>query len=553
MNFTDELPRATMPSIPSLRGIFMTSPLTELPTLPLWHAALAILPSLALALAALTVNTARGAQQAWQTAGWAASLSLAAALGAILALALGSAGAVWFIRADWVGAVVMLLVTFIGWVIVRYSRPYLAGEHAEASYVRWLLFTLAAVTAVIVTNDLLLLAAAWTATSLALHRLLIFFGERRAAVVAAHKKFIAGRIADVCMFTAVGLLYVAYDTVQIDALLAAASAQPAVPGPVYAAVLLIAVAALLKCAQLPFHGWLIQVMEAPTPVSALLHAGIVNLGGFVLIRLAPLIAEVPAAQILLVAVGAFTAVVAALVMTTRVSIKVALAWSTCAQMGFMLLQCGLGMWEMALLHLIAHSLYKAHTFLSAGGAVRQTQIAQLAAPTTPTSIGSLMAGALIGLVMTAAAAWVWGVHVQAQPALWVLAGIVALALTPLVQVHALASGPRWMPAAVTSAFAVAFAYFGLHALFSGWVAPASAVAPVWLAIAVACMFLALFVVQAMVTANPRGVIAQALYPWFYGGLFLDERGSRALFRLMPPPAPASKEPSINLQPAAVEK
>jgi NAD(P)H-quinone oxidoreductase subunit 5 len=531
----------------------MTSPLTELPTLPLWHAALTLLPTLALTLAALAVNTARTAQQAWRTAGWTASLSLAAALGAVLALATSSAGAGWSIRADWVGAVVMLLVTFIGWVIVRYSRPYLAGEHGEAAYVRWLLFTLAAVTAVIITNNLLLLAAAWTATSLALHRLLTFFSERRAAVVAAHKKFIAGRIADVCMFTAVGLLYVAYGTVQIDALLAAASTQPGVPGLAYAAVLLIAVAALLKCAQLPFHGWLIQVMEAPTPVSALLHAGIVNLGGFVLIRLAPLVAEVAAAQILLVAVGTFTAVVAALVMTTRVSIKVALAWSTCAQMGFMLLQCGLGMWEMALLHLIAHSLYKAHTFLSAGGAVRQTQIAQLAAPAAPPSIASLMASALIGVVMTAMAAWGWGVHVQAQPALWVLAGIVALALTPLVQASALARGARWMPASVAGAFVVAFAYFGLHVLFSGWVTPASAAAPVWLAIAVACMFLALFVVQAIVTANPRGAIAQALYPWFYGGLFLDERVSRALFRLMPPPAPTSKEPSISLQPAAVGK
>jgi NAD(P)H-quinone oxidoreductase subunit 5 len=119
-------------------------------------------------------------------------------------------------------------------------------------------------------------------------------------------------------------------------------------------VLLVASAAL-KCAQLPFHGWLIQVMEAPTPVSALLHAGVVNIGGFLMIRLAPLMTQSEIAQTLLVICGCTTAVIAALVMTTRVSIKVALAWSTCAQMGFMLLECGLGAYPLALLHIVAHS------------------------------------------------------------------------------------------------------------------------------------------------------------------------------------------------------
>jgi NAD(P)H-quinone oxidoreductase subunit 5 len=457
-------------------------------------------------------------------------------------------------RADWVGTAVLLLVTFIGWAIVRYSRPYLAGERGETGYVRWLLLALAAVTIVVATNNLLVLAVAWTATSLALHRLLTFFAQRRAAVVAAHKKFIAGRIADACMFTAVALLYAAFDTVRIDAMLAAAGTQQHLPGLAYAGVVLIAIAALLKCAQLPFHGWLIQVMEAPTPVSALLHAGVVNLGGFVLIRLAPLVAEVTAAQVLLVAVGTFTAVVAALVMTTRVSIKVALAWSTCAQMGFMLLQCGLGMWEMALLHLIAHSLYKAHTFLSAGGAVRQTQIAHLAAASSPPSVASLAGGAAIGITLTAAAAWTWmmlGVQMQTQPALWVLGGIVAVALTPLLQMQALTRSGRWLPAVMVSAFAVAFAYFGLHTLFSGWVAPAAAPVPVWLWIGVAAAFSALFVIQAVVTANPQGAAARALYPWFYGGLFLDERVSRALFRLTPPPSPAAADAAIDLQPASM--
>src|SRR5262249_55706852 len=140
------------------------------------------------------------------------------------------------------------------------------------------------------------------------------------------------------------------------------------PG-LHLATALLVVGVLLKSAQIPFHGWMQQVMEAPTPVSALLHAGIVNIGGFVMIRLAPLMAHAHLAQGMLVTVGLITAFIASLVMTTRVSVKQILAWSTISQMGFMLLQCGLGIWQLALLHLLAHSCYKAHSFLSSGGAV----------------------------------------------------------------------------------------------------------------------------------------------------------------------------------------
>jgi NAD(P)H-quinone oxidoreductase subunit 5 len=281
-------------------------------------------------------------------------------------------------------------------------------------------------------------------------------------------------------------------------------------------------------------------MEAPTPVSALLHAGIVNLGGFVLIRVAPLLADAPAAQWLLVLVGAGTAIAAALVMTTRVSIKVALAWSTCAQMGFMLMQCGLGLYEMALLHIVAHSLYKAHAFLSAGTVVRSTTIGKMGQVTAPASIGASLLGAAFGLLMVAAAAWAWTIVPVLKgtplavlpPALLVAAGIVALALTPMLQ-----PGRALSLRAAAAAFGVALAYFGLHTLFAGWVAPAGlAPAPLALVLLVALAFATLFIVQCAVTSNPTGALARGLYPWFYGGFFLDERVSRAVFRLVPPPA-----------------
>ena len=460
----------------------------------------------------------------------------------LLAVLAGHSGSGFGLRADAVGGLVMLLVTFVGWVIVRYSQSYLNGEREERHYVRWLMATLATVGLVVTTNHVLVLALAWTATSLALHRLLTFFGDRPAAVVAAHKKFIVGRIADIAMLAAAGLLYVAFDTMYIDQI-ALVARQGELPLAAQAAVLLIACAALLKCAQLPFHGWLIQVMEAPTPVSALLHAGVVNLGGFVLMRFAPLVGEVPAAQVLLVVVGTLTAVLAALVMTTRISIKVMLAWSTTAQMGFMLMQCGLGVWEMALLHLVAHSLYKAHAFLGAGGAVRRAMLVQLTPRAAAPGLMALVVGALVGVGMVLGASAAFAALLPGQagvsPAVAVLAGIVALALVPLVHAQSLRLGGLWLAALGAGAFGVALAYFGLHALALTWLMPIAPNAPMTLCLGVALAFAALFLLQSVITVAPQSALTRCLYPWFYGGLFLDEKFNRIALGMWRPPGPAT--------------
>ena len=119
-------------------------------------------------------------------------------------------------------------------------------------------------------------------------------------------------------------------------------------------------------------------MEAPTPVSALLHAGVVNAGGFLLIRFADVMLTAPGVLAVLVMVGGFSALFGGLVMLTQPAVKTALAWSTLAQMGFMILQCGLALFPLALLHILAHSLYKAHAFLGSGSAV--TAVASIRRP-----------------------------------------------------------------------------------------------------------------------------------------------------------------------------
>ncbi len=482
---------------------------------------------------------------------WLLASAPGVARGPVL-LTLGDLGALHAsLRSDALGALMLLLVSFIGWVIVRYSQTYLGGERGQPRYIRGLMLTLSAVSVLVLSNNLLLLALAWIATSLALHGLLTFFDNRPQALIAAHKKFIASRVADVCLLAAIVLIGQQLGTLEIDQAIAAAKALPAITAPLQAAALLLASSALLKCAQLPVHGWLIQVMEAPTPVSALLHAGVVNLGGFLLIRLGSLVADVPAAQALLIVVGSLTAVVAALVMTTRISIKVSLAWSTCAQMGFMMMQCGLGLYDLALLHLMAHSLYKAYAFLSAGGAVEQSRLRQMAPPTRPLSLGQWVLGALIGIALVAAAALAWGLSPAKTPALWALVGILSLALAPLVARPLQIAGGWWPLAGLASAFLVALAYFGLHTVVGHWLGTDNISAEphrTLIAWVLVCFGL-LFVVQGAVRARPQGRLARGLYPWLFAGLYLDELFTRLTFWLWPARPPAT--PGTLKKPAAL--
>lgn len=480
----------------------------------------------------------------WRVARAWTALAFGLAAASLAILAFSGPLIVHSLRADALGCIVLLLVTFIGWVITRYSQAYMGGDAGQARYVRWLMATLAAVAVVIVTNNLAVLAVAWLATSLALHQLLTFFSHRPAAMIAAHKKFLASRLGDVCLFAGIALVYTTLDSLQIDQVIAKAQALSAYPLALQVAVFLLVISALLKCAQLPVHGWLIQVMEAPTPVSALLHAGVVNLGGFLLIRLSPLVAEVAGAQTLLVVVGSVTAAVAALVMMTRISVKVMLAWSTCAQMGFMLMQCGLGAYEMALLHLVAHSLYKAHAFLAAGGAVEQARLKAMTPGSEPITVSMMVIGAASGLVMVAAAGMLWGVAIDQFTPLWVLAVIVSLAVAPLLTAQALMLGGLWPLGMMLGAFGVTFAYFGLHHVF-GWLvdAPVSIATPFDLAWVMAC-FTLLFAMQCLIRARPHGAVASRLYPWFYAGLYLDEWFTRMTFRIWPAKLSAK---STNLQ------
>lgn len=437
-------------------------------------------------------------------------------------------------RLDAVSMLMLALVTFIAGVIHAFSRRYLDGQAAAAHYHRWFLITVVATSVLVTAGDLRIMALAWTASSLSLHQLLTFFADRPAAQVAAHKKFLLSRLADVAIYAAVFLLGRSFGTYDLFLIGERAAALTSVAPALHAAGFLLVAGVALRSAQLPFHGWLIQVMEAPTPVSALLHAGVVNIGGYVLIRLAALIGILPGAQLALVLIGGTTAVLAALVMMTRVSIKVSLAWSTAAQMGFMLLECGLGAWELALLHLVAHSCYKAHAFLGSGGVVATQVQRQLAAPRAPLTAMRWLGATLSGSVVAGLAGWLAWPNLTSDPRAWIAVALLAVALAPIFLRLEGRLTARTNAALVGAALGVAVFYAGWHLAFAALLPPV-AVAPSALAVAFAlAAFAVLFLVQVLVSVHPHHRVTRALQAWAFAGFHLDELFTRATFLVWPP-------------------
>ena len=431
----------------------------------------------------------------------------------------------------WLGATltgtwVAVLVQLLGTVIGVFSSRYLQGEPGQARYVAALGGVLAAVHVLLLADHWLVLIAAWAAVGISLRPLLCFYTDRPFALLAAHKKRLADRLADGLLVAAAALAWNEVGSGSLSALwrhLEAGAPSLALQ----ASAVCLALAVVLRTALLPMHGWLIQVMEAPTPVSALLHAGVVNLGGFVLIRFAPLLEAAPVARWLLVGIGVATALLAGLVMLTRVSIKVRLAWSTVAQMGFMVMECGLGLYTLALLHLIGHSLYKAHAFLAASAAVENARLRMMRDSGAP-SVRSLVAAPVVaaGLVTLLVAV----VPVAGWP--WWWSGVLALAWAPLLWLPA--SQRRDGPGAARRLFAGAGMVAGLtvaalvgHALPFGLVDAPDAAA----GFAALGSMVVLYLSLAMLQSRPHALTTWRR--WSYAGFYVDEFTTRATLRLWP--------------------
>ena len=308
---------------------------------------------------------------------------LVASHGSLQSPIAGLAGIGFTIRLDPLSSLMFGMIALLGFNIVRFSRTYMDGDSRQGVFLGWLTATIACVQLLVLSGNLGQLVVTWILTSVSLHRLLLFYSERRGAVMAARKKFVAARVGDACLIGAAVLLYGQFGSGDLETLFIALRERPAgtaIPSAVEAATFLIALAAILKSAQFPTHSWLVEVMETPTPVSALLHAGILNAGPFLAVRMSQILTGSLFAPVLLIVVGGFTALFASKALLTQNSIKGGLGYSSAAHMGFMLMICGLGVYPAAMLHLVAHSFYKAHAFLSSGSVVDSARAANVSLP-----------------------------------------------------------------------------------------------------------------------------------------------------------------------------
>lgn len=351
-----------------------------------------------------------------------------------------------------------LLITGIGTVVLAYSRRYLSGDASHAAFIGRLHATLGMTTLLSYSGNVFQLVFFWCLTSLALHRVLFFYRDRPRVVFAAARKFRMARTGDVMLLTAAVLLYREFGTANLTDIARQAGMLSTSwdVNLVAVAGLLLVGAASLKSGQVPNHVWLPEVVEAPTPVSALLHAGIVNGGGFLMLRFADVVGAGAVPCVALLAIGGVSAVWGALSMLAKPSVKEALAYSTVSQMGLMMFECGLGAYDLAVLHIVAHSAYKAHAFLSAG------QLRFRAAETRkPDSLLAFTArwALSFGFLLVGQNS-IHGADYRPEGATWVLHTMVAsaMALGSAVHIDASLSGVR---AALARGTAVALVIVGL--------------------------------------------------------------------------------------------
>lgn len=453
-------------------------------------------------------------------------------------------------------AIVMLTVVAIGTILMRFSRNYLVGEACYPRFLRWMQLTLSSVVITILANHLIIFWAGWLAVSLSLHNLLLLYPERPRAIIVAHKKFILARTSECLMAGAFVLLFLTFDTLYIDEILylvnEAGQLGQAQSGftntqltnthltdthltdthfTTYAACL-ISAAALLKCAQLPAHGWLINIVEAPTPVSALLHAGVINLGGYLLLAFAPLIAVSPPAQWMILVVAGLSVFFSALIMTTRVTIKVRLAWSTSSQMGLMLIECAMGLYSLALIHLVAHSLYKAYAFLNTGSAVYETLEHNISAHRAPLYADWLNATFITSLVIAASFSLS---SYQGPASPWVL---MTLAFTSFLAMRTANSDQTQMYILVAITIALVSFYAAIKGMIQRYIVP-SFPAPMdmfsLMDLWVSALLVTLFALHFAMQTFASHIIVKRFKQLLFAGFYLDEWFTNVTLKLYPIP------------------
>ncbi len=267
-----------------------------------------------------------------------------------------------------------VLVAVVGFLVMVYAVGYMRGEESLPRFFAGMSFFVAAMQVLVLAGDWVLLLGAWELIGFSSYLLIGFWFERPGVGLAATRAFLYTRTADLGLYAAIFVLISQSGTSEISRTLEASGVAAVFAG------LFLLLAAMGKSAQTPFHGWLLDAMAGPTPVSALLHsATLVAAGAILLIRTFPLLS--PAVLLVVGAIGGLTALVTGTTALVQRDLKRLLAASTASQYGLMLLAVGAGVPVAALFHLLAHAAMKSTLFLGAGvfqhAAGGSTQLADL--------------------------------------------------------------------------------------------------------------------------------------------------------------------------------
>ena len=303
-----------------------------------------------------------------------------------------SAGPVNFI-ADWgylldpLSCVMVLVVTFVGFLIHVYSIGYMAHEGGYYRFFGYLNLFMFSMLTLVLANNLLMLFVGWEGVGLCSYLLIGFYFLKKSASDAGKKAFIVNRIGDAGFLLGLLLVATTFGTVRFTSQgLGDPAAFPAIlqtlagmvaqhqlayGAPVFTAMaLLLCVGATGKSAQIPLYVWLPDAMEGPTPVSALIHAAtMVTAGVYMVARMSAIYQLAPVAMDVVAIIGALTAIFAATMAVTQTDIKKILAYSTISQLGYMFLALGVGAFAAGIFHLMTHAFFKALLFLGAGSVI----------------------------------------------------------------------------------------------------------------------------------------------------------------------------------------
>ncbi len=271
------------------------------------------------------------------------------------------------LRLDQLSMTFVLLITGVGSLIHIYSVGYMSHDPERRKFFGYLNLFVASMLLLVLADNYLLLYVGWEGVGLASYLLIGFWFVKETAAVASKKAFVVNRVGDVGMSLAVMLMFVTFGSVTFEGVLSeAGQASESTLTWIGLALLL---AACGKSAQFPLQSWLLDAMEGPTPVSALIHAAtMVTAGVYLIVRSGAIFDAAPTAQTFVVVVGAITLLMGAIIGCAKDDIKKALAGSTMSQIGYMILAAGLGPvgYAFAIFHLVVHGFFKADMFLGAG-------------------------------------------------------------------------------------------------------------------------------------------------------------------------------------------